>query len=48
MYIKALFRKSLSVQNPQAIKKDVEAGNFKIEQMQLYKSYGVFFFTKTI
>jgi len=34
------------VQNPEALKAEIEAGNFKLEQMQPYKRYGVFFFTK--
>ena len=34
------------VQNPEALKAEIEAGNFKLEQMQPYKSYGIFFFTK--
>jgi ubiquinone/menaquinone biosynthesis C-methylase UbiE len=34
------------MQNPQAIKSDLEAANFKLQQMQPYKNYGVFFFTK--
>ena len=34
------------VQNPEALKKEIEAGNFKLEQMLPYKRYGIFFFTK--
>ena len=34
------------VQNPEALKAEIEAGNFKLKQMQPYKSYGIFFFTK--
>jgi len=34
------------VQNPEALKAEVEAVNFELEQMQPYKNYGVFFFTK--
>jgi len=34
------------VQNPEALKAEIEAGNFKLKQMQPYKRYGVFFFTK--
>jgi ubiquinone/menaquinone biosynthesis C-methylase UbiE len=34
------------VQNPDAVKAEVEAGNFELQQMQPYKNYGVFFFTK--
>jgi ubiquinone/menaquinone biosynthesis C-methylase UbiE len=34
------------VQNPEVLKAEIEAGNFKLEQMQPYKRYGVFFFTK--
>jgi len=34
------------VQNPEALKAEVEAGNFGLEKMQPYKNYGVFFFTK--
>jgi ubiquinone/menaquinone biosynthesis C-methylase UbiE len=34
------------VQNPEALKAEIEAGIFKLKQMQPYKSYGVFFFTK--
>ncbi len=36
------------VQNPEALKAEVEAGDFKLKQMNRYKSYGVFFFTKNI
>jgi hypothetical protein len=34
------------VQNPQTIQTEAEADNFKLQQMQPYKNYGVFFFTK--
>jgi ubiquinone/menaquinone biosynthesis C-methylase UbiE len=34
------------IQNPQTLQAKVEAGAFKFEQMQPYKSYGIFFFTK--
>jgi ubiquinone/menaquinone biosynthesis C-methylase UbiE len=34
------------VQNPEALKAEVEAGNFRLQQMQPYKNYGVFFFAK--
>jgi ubiquinone/menaquinone biosynthesis C-methylase UbiE len=34
------------VQKPDALKAEVEAGNFELQQMQPYKNYGVFFFTK--
>jgi ubiquinone/menaquinone biosynthesis C-methylase UbiE len=34
------------VQNPETLKAEIEAGNFKLEQMQPYKNYGIFFFTK--
>ena len=34
------------IQNPQAIKSEAEASNFKLQQMQPYRNYGVFFFTK--
>jgi ubiquinone/menaquinone biosynthesis C-methylase UbiE len=34
------------VQNPETLKAEIEASDFKLEQMQPYKSYGVFFFTK--
>ena len=34
------------VQNPEAVKAEIEAGNFKLEQMQPYKRYGIFFFAK--
>jgi ubiquinone/menaquinone biosynthesis C-methylase UbiE len=36
------------VQNPEALKAEIEAGNFKLKQMQPYKRYGVFFFTKKV
>jgi hypothetical protein len=35
------------VQNPQKLKLEIEAAGFKLKQMEPYKSYGVFFFTKT-
>jgi len=34
------------VQNPEALGAEVEAGSFELQQMQLYKNCGVFFFTK--
>jgi ubiquinone/menaquinone biosynthesis C-methylase UbiE len=34
------------VQNPQTIQAEVIAANFKLQQMQPYKGYGVFFFGK--
>jgi len=34
------------VQNPETLKTEIEAGNFQLQQMLPYKSYGVFFFTK--
>ena len=34
------------VQNPEALKAEFEAGNFAVEQMLPYKSYGIFFSTK--
>ena len=34
------------VQNPEALKAEIEAGNFKLEQMLPYKNYGIFFSTK--
>src|SRR5208283_4972715 len=34
------------VQNPEALKAEIEAGNFKLEQMQSYRRYGIFFSTK--
>ena len=34
------------VQNPDALKAEVEAGNFELQQMEPYKNYGVFFFTR--
>jgi len=34
------------VQNPKALKTEIESGNFKLEQMLPYKSYGIFFLTK--
>jgi len=37
---------SAPVQNPKTLKAEIEAGNFKLEQLQPYKSYGVFFFIK--
>ena len=35
------------MQNPEALKAGVEAGNFKLQEMKPYKAYGVFLFTKT-
>jgi ubiquinone/menaquinone biosynthesis C-methylase UbiE len=35
------------IQNPEALKAEVEAGNFKLQEMKPYKAYGVFVFTKT-
>jgi ubiquinone/menaquinone biosynthesis C-methylase UbiE len=35
------------VQNPETLKKEIEAGGFKLQQMQPYKGYGMFFFIKT-
>jgi ubiquinone/menaquinone biosynthesis C-methylase UbiE len=34
------------VQNPDALKAEIEADSFKLQQMQPYKNYGVFFFAK--
>lgn len=34
------------VQNPEALKAEIEAVNFNLEQMLPYKNYGIFFFTK--
>jgi ubiquinone/menaquinone biosynthesis C-methylase UbiE len=34
------------VQNPEALKSEIEAAHFKLEKMLAYKVYGVFFFTK--
>jgi ubiquinone/menaquinone biosynthesis C-methylase UbiE len=34
------------VQNPEALKAEIEAGNFKLEQMLPYKRYGIFCSTK--
>ena len=34
------------VQNPEALKTEVEAGGFNLTRMEPYKSYGVFFFEK--
>ena len=34
------------VQNPEALKAEIEAGNFKLKQMLPYKNYGIFFSTK--
>ena len=34
------------VQNPETLKAEIEAGNFKLGQMRSYKNYGIFFFTK--
>jgi hypothetical protein len=36
----------IPVQNPETLKSEIEAGNFKFQQMLPYKVYGVFFFTK--
>jgi ubiquinone/menaquinone biosynthesis C-methylase UbiE len=33
------------IQNPDTLKKEIEAGGFKLEQMQPYKLFGIFFFT---
>ena len=34
------------LQNPKVLTSEIEAANFKLEQMQPYKNYGIFFFTK--
>ena len=34
------------VQNPDALKVEIEANNFKLKQMLPYRSYGIFFFAK--
>jgi len=34
------------VQNPETLKAEVEAGKFKLQRLEPYKNYGVFFFTK--
>ena len=34
------------VQNPEALKAEIEAVNFNLEQMLPYKNFGIFFFTK--
>ncbi len=34
------------VQNPETLKAEVESSNFKLKQMQPYKRFGIFFFTK--
>ena len=34
------------VQNPEALKEEVETGNFKLKQMQLDRNLGILFFTK--
>jgi ubiquinone/menaquinone biosynthesis C-methylase UbiE len=34
-------------QNPENLKAEVEAVNFKLQEMKPYKAYGVFLFTKT-
>ena len=34
------------VQNPEALKAEIEAGNFKLEQILPYKRYGIFCATK--
>ncbi len=36
------------VQNPETLKAEIEAANFKLEQMLPYRSYGVFFFSKNV
>ena len=36
------------VQNPETLKTEIEAGNFKLEQMLPKRSYGIFFFTKKL
>ena len=33
-------------QNPEVITAEVEAANFRLQEMTPYKSYGVFLFTK--
>ncbi len=38
---------SAPVQNPEALKTEVEAGDFNLKQMQPYKNYGIFFFSKS-
>lgn len=35
------------LQNPQTLQANVEAEGFKLQELQPYKSYGIFFFTKT-
>ena len=37
---------SAPVQNPEALKAEIEAGDFKHEQTTPYKNYGVLFFTR--
>jgi len=34
------------VQNPEALKGEIEANNFKLKQMLPYRRYGIFFFNK--
>ena len=34
------------IQNPEALKAEVEADKFKLQEMKPYKAYGVFLFTK--
>jgi ubiquinone/menaquinone biosynthesis C-methylase UbiE len=45
--VKPAFLMGAPVQNPQKLKLEIEAAGFKLKQMEPYKSYGVFFFTKT-
>jgi hypothetical protein len=35
------------MQNPETLTAEVEAANFKLQEMKPYKAYGVFLFTKT-
>ena len=44
--IKKGFLPEAPVQNPETLKGEVEAGYFNLTQMNQYKNYGVFFFTK--
>ena len=44
--IKKGFLPGAPVQNPETLKGEVEAGYFNLTQMNQYKNYGVFFFTK--
>ena len=37
---------SAPVQNPDVLKVEIEAGNFRLQQMLPYKSYGILLFTK--